>query len=450
VGRYKDKDEDKYKGQALCSCGVVDLIKQIRLRTGFSEKEARAFIAKPLFERPDVEAAVRDIVEAVRRDGNKALFEYTRKFDKVSLTADTVRVTPEEFDAAYSLVESDFLGAIREAKERIRSFHARQRGNSWFMAENGAFLGQLVRPVERAGTYVPGGRASYPSSVLMNAIPAKVAGVDEIAMVVPGATRAEVLVAAAEAGVDEVYKVGGAQAIAALAFGTESIKKVDVITGPGNIYVTLAKKMVVGSVAIDMLAGPSEVVVIADSGAKLAYVAADLLAQAEHDPDASAILITNSEEVAQEIAGVVEAQLGKLDRRDIAEKSLQENGRIFVVASLEEAIRLANIIAPEHLELAIENPLEALGSIRNAGAIFLGYYTPEAVGDYVAGPNHVLPTGGTARFYSPLSVDTFLKKSSVLSFSRQSLGMVADSTITIADSEGFGGHAKSVRYRMEE
>ncbi|MBE0448198.1 MAG: histidinol dehydrogenase [Actinobacteria bacterium] len=426
------------------------MLKQIKLSAGFGEKEARASIVKPLFERPDVEAAVRDIVEAVRQGGDKALFEYTRKFDKVSLTADTVKVTPEEFNAAYSLVESEFLGAIREAKERIRSFHARQRENSWFMVEGGAFLGQLVRPVERAGIYVPGGRAAYPSSVLMNAIPAKVAGVDEVAMVVPGATRAEVLVAAAEAGVDEVYKVGGAQAIAALAFGTESIRKVDVITGPGNIYVTLAKKMVVGSVAIDMLAGPSEVVVVADSDAKPAYVAADLLAQAEHDPDASAILITYAEEMAQKVSEAVEIQLGKLDRRDIAEKSLQENGRIFVVASLEEALRLANIIAPEHLELMVENPLEALGSIRNAGAIFLGYYTPEAVGDYIAGSNHVLPTGGTARFYSPLSVNTFLKSSSVLSFSKQALGMVANSAITIADSEGFSGHAKSVRYRTEE
>jgi len=426
------------------------MLKQIKLSAGFSEEEARAYIAKPLFEKPEVEAAVREIVEAVKRDGDKALFKYTERFDKISLTTETVRVTPEEFDAAYSLVESEFLGAVKEARKRITAFHARQKENSWFMVEEGAFLGQLVRPVERAGIYVPGGRAPYPSSVLMNAIPAKVAGVDEIAMVVPGAIRPEVLVAAAEVGVNEVYKVGGAQAIAALAFGTESIKKVDVISGPGNIYVTLAKKMVVGSVDIDMLAGPSEVVVVADGGAKPAYIAADLLAQAEHDPDASAILITDSEELAQKALAVVEAQLGKLERREIAEKSLKDNGRIFVVSSLEEALRLANIIAPEHLEIMVENPLEALGSIKHAGAIFLGAYTPEAVGDYVAGPNHVLPTGGTPRFYSPLSVDVFMKKSSVLSFSKQALGMVADAAITIADSEGFGGHAKSVKYRMEE
>ncbi|MBS3910028.1 MAG: histidinol dehydrogenase [Actinobacteria bacterium] len=425
------------------------MIEQIELKIGFDEDGARESLAKPLFERPEVEAAVRDIIETVARDGDRALFAYTEKFDKIALTTETVRVSAEEFDAAYSLVESEFLGAIKEAKERITAFHKRQKQNSWFTVENGTFLGQLVRPVERAGIYVPGGRAAYPSSVLMNAIPAKVAGVDEIAMVVPGAIRAEVLVAAAEVGVDEVYKVGGAQAIAALAFGTESIKKVDVIAGPGNIYVTLAKKMVVGSVNIDMLAGPSEVVVVADANAKPSYIAADLLAQAEHDPDASAILITDSKALAQKVVEALTIQLARLERKDIAEKSLAENGRIFLVASREEAIRLSNIIAPEHLELMIDNPLEALGLVRNAGAIFLGAYTPEAVGDYVAGPNHVLPTGGTARFYSPLSVDTFIKKSSVLSFSRQSLGMVADAAVTIANGEGLGAHAKSIEYRME-
>ena len=426
------------------------MMKQIELKMGFDQFDARKLLAKPLFERPDVEATVRDIIETVTRDGDKALFAYTEKFDKISLTPETVRVSAEEFDAAYSLVESEFLGAIKEAKERITAFHKRQKQNSWFTVENGVFLGQLVRPVERAGIYVPGGRAAYPSSVLMNAIPAKVAGVDEIAMVVPGAIRAEVLVAAAEVGVDEVYKVGGAQAIAALAFGTESVKKVDVIAGPGNIYVTLAKKMVVGSVNIDMLAGPSEVVVVADADAKPAYIAADLLAQAEHDPDASSILITDSQTLAQKVVEALEIQLARLERKDIATKSLTENGRIFLVASREEAIRLSNIIAPEHLELMIDNPLEALGMVRNAGAIFLGAYTPEAVGDYVAGPNHVLPTGGTARFYSPLSVDTFIKKSSVLSFSKQSLGMVADAAVTIATGEGLGAHAKSIEYRMEE
>jgi len=284
---------------------------------------------------------------------------------------------------------------------------------------------------------------------LMNAIPARVAGVEEIMMVVPGAIRAEVLVAAAEVGVTEVYKIGGAQAIAALAFGTESVKKVDVISGPGNIYVTLAKKMVVGYVDIDMLAGPSEVVVVADKTANPTFIAADLLAQAEHDPDATAILITNSENLAEKALAAVKLQLSRLDRRDIAEKSLNDNGRIFIVPSINEGLRLANSIAPEHLELMIENPLEALSSIKHAGAIFLGAYTPEAVGDYVAGPNHILPTGGTARFYSPLSVDTFLKKSSVLNFSKQALGNVADAAITIADSEGFTGHAKSVEYRMD-
>lgn len=425
------------------------MLKLEKLSAGFSEEDARKLIAKPLFNRPDVEQVVRDIVDNVRRDGDRALFEYTKAFDKIDITTGTIKVTPEEFDAAYSLVESEFLGALKQAKERITAFHVKQKENSWFMTENGAFLGQLVRPVERAGIYVPGGRAPYPSSVLMNAIPAKVAGVEEIAMVVPGAIRPEVLVAAAEVGVTEVYKIGGAQAIAALAFGTESVRKVDVISGPGNIYVTLAKKMVVGYVDIDMLAGPSEVVVVADGSAKPNYIAADLLAQAEHDPDATAILITDSEALAEKALAAVKLQLSRLDRKDIAEKSLSDNGRIFIVTSISEALRLANSIAPEHLELMIENPLEALSSIKHAGAIFLGAYTPEAVGDYVAGPNHILPTGGTARFYSPLSVDTFLKKSSVLNFSKQALGIVADAAITIADSEGFTGHAQSVKYRMD-
>ncbi len=419
-----------------------------KLNAGFTEDEARKLIAKPLFDRPDVEATVRTIVDRVRNEGDAALFEYTKTFDKIELTAETIRVTPEEFDAAYSLVESEFLGALKQAKERITAFHVRQKENSWFMVDDGAFLGQLIRPVDRAGIYVPGGRAPYPSSVLMNAIPARVAGVEEIAMVVPGAIRPEVLVAAAEAGVTEVYKIGGAQAIAALAFGTESIKKVDVISGPGNIYVTLAKKMVVGYVDIDMLAGPSEVVVVADSTAKPNYIAADLLAQAEHDPDATAILITDSERLAEKALAAVKLQLSRLERREIAEKSLNDNGRIFIVPSINEGLKLANSIAPEHLELMIENPMEALSSIKHAGAIFLGAYTPEAVGDYVAGPNHILPTGGTARFYSPLSVDTFLKKSSVLNFSKQALGNVADAAITIAESEGFTAHAKSVKYRM--
>lgn len=426
------------------------MLRQIKLSAGFTEKEAKELISKPLFERPEVEASVREIIEAVRRDGDKALFEYTQKFDKITLTVDTIKVTSEEIEGAYDLVDSEFLGSIKQARDRVRAFHERQRENSWFMVEEGAFLGQLVQPVERAGIYVPGGRAAYPSSVIMNAVPAKVAGVDEVTMVVPGAIRPEVLVAAAEVGVDEIYKIGGAQAIAALAFGTESVRKVDVISGPGNIYVTLAKKLVVGHVNIDMLAGPSEVVVVADAGAKPSYVAADLLAQAEHDPDATAILITDSQDLAERVSKAVEGQLGRLERRDIAEKSLAENGRIFIVDSVNEAIRLANIIAPEHLELMVENPLVVLGMVRHAGAIFLGYYTPEAAGDYLAGPNHILPTGGTARFYSPLSVDTFLKKSSVLSFSKQALAMIADATINIAEREGFTGHAKSVKFRMEE
>lgn len=429
---------------------MINLLTQIRLGAGFSEEEARKLIAKPLFEKPEAEAAVREIIKNVRQNGDKALFEYTEKFDKIKLTSETIMVTPEEFDGAYSLIDSELLGSIKEAIRKITAFHAKQKENSWFTTENGIFLGQLVRPVERAGIYVPGGRAAYPSSVLMNAIPAKVAGVSEIAMVVPGATRAEVLVAAAEVGVTEIYKIGGAQAVAALAFGTESVPKVDVISGPGNIYVTLAKKMVVGYVDIDMLAGPSEIVVIADSKAKPTYIAADMLAQAEHDPDATAMLITDSEDIAKEAAIAIDLQLSRLERKEIAEQSIKDNGRIFLVASIADAIRLANIIAPEHLELMIENPLESLGLVKNAGAIFLGAYAPEAIGDYIAGPNHILPTGGTARFYSPLGVYTFLKRSSVLSFSKQSFGDVANSAITIAESEGLIGHAKSVRFRMGE
>ncbi|MBI4733445.1 MAG: histidinol dehydrogenase [Rubrobacteridae bacterium] len=369
------------------------MIKKVILGNGFSEKEARNHIPKPLFDNPQIEETVKNIVENVRKRGDAALFEYTERFDKIKLDSTTVKVSAAEFDGAYSLVDDEYIAALNEAKKRITSFHLKQKQNSWFSVEEGVYLGQLIRPVERAGIYVPGGRA-------------------------------------------------------ALAFGTESIKKVDVISGPGNIYVTLAKKMVVGSVDIDMLAGPSEVVIIADSKAKPNYVAADMLAQAEHDPLATAIMITDSEELASSVTEALEIQLARLDRREIAEKSIMDNGRILVVESIDEGLRLANIIAPEHLELMIENPLNTLGFIKHAGAIFLGPYTPEAVGDYVAGPNHVLPTGGTARFYSPLSVDTFLKKSSVLSFSKEALGLVGDTAIKIADSEGFTGHAKSVKYRM--
>lgn len=424
------------------------MIEKIVLKNGFSEKEVHSHISKPLFENAEIEKSVREIVENVRDRGNEALFEYTQKFDGMAIDATTVRVTAEEINAAYTLVDNDYLASIRLAKDRITAFHERQKANSWFTVEDGVYLGQLIRPVDRAGIYVPGGRAPYPSSVLMNAIPAIVAGVEEIAMVVPKATRPEVLVAAAEVGVTEIYKVGGAQAVAALAFGTESIKKVDVISGPGNIFVTMAKKMVVGYVDIDMLAGPSEVVVVADAGAKPNYVAADLLAQAEHDPLATAILLTDSEDLAERVTEALEVQVARLERREIAEQSIKDNGRIFIVDSIDEAIRLANILAPEHLELMINDPVNALGKIKHAGAIFLGQYTPEAVGDYVAGPNHVLPTGGTARFYSPLSVDTFMKKSSVLSFSKMALLRVGSAAINIAESEGFTGHAKSVKYRM--
>jgi len=400
---------------------------------------------------PEVLSAAARIVDDVRQRGDVAIREYTERFDGVDVPV--LRVTPEEIEAAVATVPLEFRDAIAVAASSIEAFHERQMPRSWFTTEDGVFTGQKVTPLRRVGIYVPGGRACYPSSVLMNAIPAIVAGVDEIAMVVPpakdGSVNPYVLAAAAEAGVSEIYKVGGAQAIAALAFGTASIPRVDKITGPGNAYVTAAKKLVVGDVGIDMLAGPSEVCVLADETAEPAFVAIDLMAQAEHDPNAQTFLVTCDPTLPDEVEEALEVLLAEAPRADVIRRSLTDNGLIVVVEDEEAAIEIANRIAPEHLEIMMAEPFELLGQVRNAGAIFLGPWTPESVGDYVAGPNHVLPTGGTARFSSPLSVDDFVKKSSVISYSRAALEADAATVITLATAEGLDAHADAVALRLE-
>lgn len=429
----------------------------IKIEKITSAEQKKSFKAKQqsLFELEEIESRVKEIVANVKTRGDEAILEYTAKFDGAALTAEQLQVREEEIEEAYSLVDDEFLAAIRLAKKRIAAFHQKQLKNSWLETEeDGTILGQVYRPLASSGLYVPGGTASYPSSVLMNALPAQVAGVKRIVMVSPpnkeGKLNPYVLVAAQEAGVTEIYKIGGAQAVAALAFGTATVPKVDKIVGPGNIYVTLAKKQVYGAVNLDMLAGPSEVLVVADEKANPAYIAADLLSQAEHDVLASAILITTSEQIAQKVVEQLAQQLPLLSRKEIAEKSLQDRGLILIVNDLEEAWEMANFYAPEHLELLVENPWQYLGKIQHAGAIFLGAYSPEPVGDYLAGPNHVLPTGGTARFFSPLNVDDFVKKSSVLSFSQEGLQKVAQQAIKIAQVEGLGAHAQSLKIRMEK
>jgi len=392
------------------------------------------------------------IVEDVRLRGDEAVRDYTMQFDHADVPA--LRVTTAEIEAAVASVSEEFRDAIAIAAASIEEFHERQVPQSWFSArEGGVLVGQKVTPIRRVGIYVPGGRACYPSSVLMNAIPAVVAGVEEIAMVVPpdadGTVNAYTLAAAAEAGISEIYKVGGAQAIAALAYGTASIPRVDKITGPGNAYVTAAKKLVLGEVGIDMLAGPSEVLILADETAEPSFIAVDLMAQAEHDPRASAFLVTTDPTLPDEVEEALEVLLEEAPRADVIRRSLTDNGRIIVVPDVRVALDVANAIAPEHLEVLMADPLELLGSIRNAGAIFLGPWTPESVGDYVAGPNHVLPTGGTARFSSPLSVDDFVKKSSVISYSREALESDAATVITIASAEGLMAHADAVALRLE-
>lgn len=398
--------------------------------------------------------AVNEIVEAVRANGDAAVFEYTKKFDGADLNGNNIRVTQDEIDEAYRQIEPDVLDVIRKAIVNIRTYHEKQRQYSWFDSKpDGTILGQKVTPLTRVGVYVPGGKAAYPSSVLMNILPAKVAGVEQIIMVTPpgkdGKVNPGTLVAANEAGADVVYKVGGSQAVAALAFGTETIPKVDKIVGPGNIFVALAKKAVYGYVSIDSIAGPSEILVIADETANPRYVAADLLSQAEHDELASAILVTTSETLADQVSEEVDAFVKKLSRKEILEKSLDNYGYILIAENLNQAVDIANEIASEHLEIVTKNPFEVMTQIKNAGAIFLGEYSSEPLGDYFAGPNHVLPTNGTAKFFSPLSVDDFIKKSSIIYYSRQALEPVKDDIIKFAESEFLTAHANSIKVRFE-
>ncbi len=403
---------------------------------------------------PEYEARVAAIVDDVKKGKDAAVFEYTERFDKAKLDASSVEVTAEEIDAAYGEVDGKLVDVIKKAIINIREFHANQLEKSWFTTNhNGAFLGQKVTPLKRAGVYVPGGKAAYPSSVLMNVIPAKVAGVDEIVMCTPCNSEGKVypttLVAAREAGVDRVFKIGGAQAIAAMAYGTESIPKVDKIVGPGNIYVALAKRAVYGNVSIDSIAGPSEILVLADETANPRYVAADMLSQAEHDELASAICITTSAELAQKVSEEIDAFTAKLSRKEIIEKSLENYGYILVADNMDDAVEATNEIASEHLEILTANPFETMTKVRNAGAIFLGEYSSEPLGDYFAGPNHILPTNGTAKFFSALSVNDFLKKSSVISYSREALEKVHCDIETFAKSEGLTAHANSVAVRFE-
>jgi histidinol dehydrogenase len=401
------------------------------------------------------ESTVREVLQSVRRQGDTALIRYTEEFDQTTLTIDTLRVGGAELDAAYQQVSKELLDAIRLARHRIQAFHEKRIPRSWVeFGEDGVVLGKRYTPVDRAGLYVPGGQAAYPSTVLMNAIPAKVAGVPRIVMVTPPGRggmgiNPAVLVAAQEAGIEEIYRVGGAQAIGALAYGTATIPKVDVITGPGNIYVTLAKKQVYGLVGIDSLAGPSEVLVIADHQANPVYLAADLLAQAEHDTLAAAILITPHLDLAKAVAAEVTQQLADHPRKLITEKAIAHYGVAIVTETLEEAIELSNQFAPEHLELEVEDPWSLLDQIRHAGAIFLGSSTPEAVGDYLAGPNHTLPTSGSARYASALGVETFLKHSSLIEYTPQALQKVAGAIDLLAMTEGLYSHAQSVRLRRK-
>lgn len=401
------------------------------------------------------EASVQAILEQVKTEKNAAVFALTEKFDGAKLDASNILVTEAEIDAAYEEVDEHLLEVIRKARKNIESYHAKQRMNSWFDSKpDGTILGQKITPLERVGVYVPGGKAVYPSSVLMNVMPAKVAGVDEIIMVTPpgkdGKISPNTLVAAKEAGVDKIYKVGGAQAVAALAYGTESIPKVDKIVGPGNIYVALAKKAVYGHVSIDSIAGPSEILVVADETANPRYVAADLLSQAEHDELASAILVTTSEELARAVSEEVDKFLQELSRAEIIQKSLDNYGYILIADTMDEVIDVANEIASEHLEIQTKNPFEIMTKIRNAGAIFIGEYASEPLGDYFAGPNHILPTNGTAKFFSPLSVDDFVKKSSIISYSREALERVHEDIETFAKAEQLTAHANSVHVRFEK
>lgn len=401
------------------------------------------------------EAAVGEILDNVKARGDEALFEYTHNFDKADINASNIVVTKEEIEEAYSQVDPELIEVIRKAMVNIKSYHEKQKQYSWFDSKpDGTILGQKITPLSRVGVYVPGGKAAYPSSVLMNVLPAKVAGVETISMCTPpdkeGKVYPTTLVAANEAGVDIIYKVGGAQAIAAMAYGTKSIPKVDIICGPGNIYVALAKKAVFGHVNIDSVAGPSEILVIADETANPRYVAADLLSQAEHDEMASAILVTTSKDIAEKVSVEVENFVNELSRKEIMSKSLENYGYILVAKDMDEAIDVANEIASEHLEIVTKDPFNVMTKIKNAGAIFLGEYSSEPLGDYFAGPNHVLPTNGTAKFFSPLSVDAFIKKSSIISYSREALEAIHVDIEKFATAEHLTAHANSIKVRFEK
>lgn len=420
---------------------IKDLLKSLLKRSPINYREQ--------------EDAVNNILTNVKDNGNLALFEYTEKFDKVKLTAETIKVTDEEIAEAYEQVDDELIRVIRLAMKNIKDYHEMQKEESWFDSKpDGTILGQKITPLSRVGVYVPGGKAAYPSSVLMNVIPAKVAGVDKIIMCTPpghdGKVYPTTLVSAKEAGVDTIYKVGGAQAIGALAYGTESIPQVDKIVGPGNIFVALAKKAVFGYTGIDSVAGPSEILVLADETANPRYVAADLLSQAEHDQLASAILVTTSLEVAEKVQAEIEGFVKDLERKDIIQASLDNYGYILIAEDMDTAIDAVNAIASEHLEIVTKDPFGTMTKVRNAGAIFLGESSSEPLGDYFAGPNHVLPTNGTARFFSPLGVDTFVKKSSIISYSRDALRNIHNEIETFAKAEGLTAHANSIKVRFED
>lgn len=414
-----------------------ELINQLKARSGEIDRK--------------VTSAVTDILNNVKQNGDDAVREYTLKFD--GHMPSKFEISREEIDSSPDKCDRDFILALYKAADNIRDFHARQKQQSWLEPkQNGVILGQRIRGLKRVGVYVPGGTAAYPSSVLMNVIPAKIAGVKEIVMVTPpqkdGTANPDILAAAKIAGVDRVFLMGGAQAVAALAYGTQSVPKVDKIVGPGNIFVATAKKLLYGTVDIDMIAGPSEILIVADKSANPKFLAADLMSQAEHDKMASAILLTTSEETANETAKELSRQMQTLERRDIIEQSLNDFGAIIVCKDISEAVDFANELAPEHLELAVENPMEYIGRVDNAGSVFLGHYSPEPLGDYFAGPNHVLPTSGTARFFSPLSVDSFIKKSSFIYYTEPALSEAKDDIVKLAETEGLTAHANSIKVRF--
>ena len=437
--------------------GLVNVEKMLK-KPAFDQVELNPKIReanKQLFGRDMTAAEIVDIiVNEVRADGDRAVIKYTKLIDRTEFTAKDFLVTEDEYEAAYKAANPDIVEALKRAAANVRQYHQEQKPNSWMTYRGqGSLLGQSVIPLDRVGIYVPGGTAAYPSSVIMNAVPAAVAGVGEIIMMVPpkeGKINPYVLVAAKEAGVSKIFKIGGAQAIAAMAFGTETIPRVDKITGPGNIFVTLAKKAVYGHCDIDMLAGPSEILIVADETADPAYTAADMLSQAEHDMLASSIVITDSRTLAEKVAAEAEKQLQQLPRQEIARASLDKNGLIIVAEDIMQAIELANVSAPEHMEILTREPFQLLPYVRHAGAVFLGAYSPEPLGDYFAGPNHVLPTGGTARYYSVLNVETFMKRTSLISYTQPELNRVSDDIIRLAEAEGLQAHANAIRIRKIE